>query len=55
MKNEPGERRHIGLKVVLDTNVYVSIFNFPDSLLSEIWFHALKHHYELVTTQPLCP
>ncbi len=47
MKNELGERRHTGLKVVLDTNVYVSIFNFPDSLLSEIWFHALKHHYEL--------
>ena len=47
MKNELGERRHTGLKVVLDTNVYVSIFNFPDSLISEIWFHALKHHYEL--------
>ena len=47
MKNEPGERRHTGLKVVLDTNVYVSIFNFPDSLISEVWFHALKHHYEL--------
>jgi putative PIN family toxin of toxin-antitoxin system len=44
---EHGGGRKIGLKVVLDTNVYVSIFNWPTSPLAELWWHAQKGTYEL--------
>jgi putative PIN family toxin of toxin-antitoxin system len=44
---EHGKGRKIGLKVVLDTNVYVSIFNWPASPLAELWWHAQKGTYEL--------
>jgi putative PIN family toxin of toxin-antitoxin system len=39
---------HIGLKVVLDTNVYISVFNFPESPLWEIWRHARNGTYNLI-------
>jgi uncharacterized protein len=39
--------RETGLKVVLDTNVYVSIFNWPASPLAELWWHARKGTYQL--------
>src|SRR5437764_4483938 len=44
---EHGKGRKIGLKVVLDTNVYVSIFNWPASPLAELWWHARKGTYQL--------
>ena len=44
---EHGKGRKIGLKVVLDTNVYISIFNWPASPLAELWWHAQKGTYEL--------
>lgn len=37
-----------GLRVVLDTNVYVSMFHYPQSPLGEIWRHAQCGTYELV-------
>jgi uncharacterized protein len=33
---------------VLDTNVYISVFNFPESPLWEIWRHARNDTYDLV-------
>jgi uncharacterized protein len=47
---EHGAGRKIGLKVVLDTNVYVSIFNWPASPLAELWRHARKGTYELLVS-----
>jgi putative PIN family toxin of toxin-antitoxin system len=47
---EHGRGRKVGLKVVLDTNVYVSIFNWPASPLAELWRHARKGTYELLVS-----
>ena len=33
---------------MLDTNVYISVFNFPESPLWEIWRHARNDTYDLV-------
>ena len=46
-EHDGDRRRKTGLRVVFDTNVYVSIFNWPDGLLVEIWRHARKGTYEL--------
>lgn len=36
------------LRVVLDTNVYISIFTSPKGDLGAIWEHALKRTYTLL-------
>jgi putative PIN family toxin of toxin-antitoxin system len=46
-EHDGDRRRKSGLRVVFYTNVYVSIFNWPDGLLAEIWRHARKGMYEL--------
>jgi uncharacterized protein len=46
-EHDGDRRRKTGLRVVFDTNVYVSIFNWPESLLAEIWRDARKGRYEL--------
>jgi putative PIN family toxin of toxin-antitoxin system len=46
----PGENKKkgsSGLKVVLDTNVYISAFNYPKGILFPIWQHARLNTYEL--------
>jgi putative PIN family toxin of toxin-antitoxin system len=52
MRNEhDGERgRKTGLSVVLDTNVYVSIFTHPERPIFQVWTHAVQGHYELVVS-----
>jgi putative PIN family toxin of toxin-antitoxin system len=42
------EKQQTGLRVVLDTNVYVSAFNFPEGTLREIWQHARRGAFELL-------
>ena len=46
-EHDGDRRRKTGLRVVFDTNGYVSIFNWPDGLLVEIWRGARKGTYEL--------
>jgi putative PIN family toxin of toxin-antitoxin system len=43
-EKQPEER----LRVVLDTNVYISIFTNPKGELGAIWEHALKGTYTLL-------
>ena len=47
MTYERNGGRETGLKVVLDTNAYVPIFNGPASPLAELWWHARKGTYQL--------
>lgn len=37
-----------GLRVVLDTNVYISAFAYPKRLIAEVWRHALRQRYHLL-------
>jgi putative PIN family toxin of toxin-antitoxin system len=39
-----------GLRVVLDTNVYVSAFAYPRRPMGEIWRHALRQRYHLLVS-----
>ncbi len=52
MRNEHdgGRYRRTGLSVVLDTNVYVSIFTHPERPIFQIWTHAVHGHYELIVS-----
>ena len=47
-KDSKQEKRGLGLRVVLDTNVYASAFNFPHGKVAFIWEHALKGTYTLL-------
>jgi uncharacterized protein len=47
VKNGIKEKPQTGLRVVLDTNVYISAFHFPESPLAEIWKHARNGMFEL--------
>jgi putative PIN family toxin of toxin-antitoxin system len=47
MGNEHDGERTTGLKVVLDTNVYISIFTRPESAIFQVWTHAVHNQYEL--------
>jgi uncharacterized protein len=46
-KDTKREKRGLRLRVVLDTNVYASVFNFPHGKVAPIWEHALKGTYTL--------
>src|ERR1043166_3154184 len=37
-----------GLRVVLDTNVYISALAYPRRPIAEIWRHALRRRYHLL-------
>jgi uncharacterized protein len=50
MKNERDGGRKTGLKVVLDTNVYISIFTRPESAIFQVWTHAVHNQYELLVS-----
>jgi putative PIN family toxin of toxin-antitoxin system len=41
------KKKASGLRVVLDTNVYISAFNYPKGTLFPIWQHARFRTYEL--------
>jgi uncharacterized protein len=43
-EKQPKER----FRVVLDTNVYISIFTSPKGELGDIWEHALKGRYTIL-------
>src|SRR5919109_1582076 len=47
-KDTKQEKRSLRLRVVLDTNVYASAFNFPHGKVASIWEHALKGTYTLL-------
>jgi predicted nucleic acid-binding protein len=47
MRNEHDGEKKTGLRVGLDTNVYISIFTRPESALFQIWTHAVRGNYEL--------
>src|ERR687891_1104168 len=47
-KDSKQEKRGLGLRVVLDTNVYASAFKFPHGKVASIWEHALKGTYTLL-------
>ncbi len=48
MKNGIKEKQQTGLRVVLDTNVYISALNFPDSPLADLVRHAKRGMYQLI-------
>jgi uncharacterized protein len=52
MRNEHdgGRGRRTGLSVVLDTNVYVSIFTHPERPIFQVWTHAVHGYYELIVS-----
>jgi len=37
-----------GLRVVLDTNVYISALAYPQRPIAEVWRHALRRRYHLL-------
>jgi uncharacterized protein len=47
VRNESDGGRNTGLMVILDTNVYISIFTRPESAIFQVWTHAVRGHYEL--------
>ena len=47
-KDTKQEKRGLRLRVVLDTNVYASAFNFPHGKVTSIWEHTLKGTYTLL-------
>jgi len=50
MRNEHDGERNTGLRVVLDTNVYIAIFTRPENAVFQVWTHAVHNHYELIVS-----
>jgi uncharacterized protein len=52
MRNEHdgGKYRRTGLRVVLDTNVYISAFHSPEGVCVELMEYAVKGYYELIAS-----
>jgi len=48
MRNERDGGRKTGLRVVLDTNVYVAAFHFPEGMCAQLVEFAAEQHYELI-------
>lgn len=46
MNNDPNTR----LRVVLDTNVYISAFALSSNVVSQVWWQALKRTFTLVVS-----
>lgn len=47
MKND---KKHGSIRVVLDTNVYISVFTTPDRPLFAVWTAAVRRSYRLLTS-----
>jgi putative PIN family toxin of toxin-antitoxin system len=41
------------LRVVLDTNVYISVFTRPDRPMYQIWEQAVRRHYHLLLSRAI--
>lgn len=50
MRNEGDGGRKTGLRVVLDTNVYISIFTRPERAIFQVWIRAVHNDYELIVS-----
>ena len=48
MRNERDGGRKTGLRVVLDTNVYISAFHFPEGVCARLVEYAAEQYYELI-------
>jgi uncharacterized protein len=48
MRNEHDGGRKTGLRVVLDTNVYISAFHFPEGVCAQLVEYAADRYYELI-------
>jgi len=48
MRNERDGERETGLKVVLDTNVYISAFHYTEGVCAEVLKYAPRQYYELI-------
>ena len=53
MSTEPSSGPSSSLRVVLDTNVYVSAFLHPNRPIHHIWRCARERQYHLVTSRPI--
>jgi putative PIN family toxin of toxin-antitoxin system len=52
-EHERGNAKRSGLRVVFDTNVYISLFTSPESTIFPIWEHALKGSYDLFLSRAI--
>lgn len=52
MRNEHdgGKDKRTGLKVVLDTNVYISAFHFSEGVCAQLLKYAAEQYYELIVS-----
>ncbi len=41
------------LRVVLDTNVYISAFAYPERPIYQVWRHALERRYQLLISSAI--
>jgi putative PIN family toxin of toxin-antitoxin system len=41
------------LRVVLDTNIYISAFTSPGGPIEELWRSACERHYTLIVSRPI--
>lgn len=48
MRNEHDGGRKTGLRVVLDTNVYIAAFHFSEGVCAELLRYASRQYYELI-------
>jgi putative PIN family toxin of toxin-antitoxin system len=48
MQEENNKKRDTGLRVVLDTNIYVSAFAYPRGEVSQLWHRARSRAYVLL-------
>jgi uncharacterized protein len=48
MRNEHDGGRKTGLRVILDTNVYISAFHFPEGVCAQLVEYAADQYYELI-------
>jgi uncharacterized protein len=50
MRNERDGGRNTGLRVVLDTNVYMSAFHFPEGVCARLVEYAAERYYERIVS-----
>jgi uncharacterized protein len=53
MRNEHDGGRKTGFRVVLDTNVYISAFHFPEGVCAQLVEYAADQYYELIISPVL--
>ena len=47
-EHDGGKGRRTGLRVVLDTNVYIAAFHSPEGVCAELVEYAAEGYYELI-------